>query len=78
LKKFSEDENLNFEIINTAIDTNIIDLIETKIEVNLTKEMKLLVKVYDKDVFEKEAELELINGKDDLIAKQKRMIKLFN
>jgi hypothetical protein len=77
LKEFSKDENLNFKIINTAIDTNIIDLTEVKITITINKDMKLLVKVYDKDVFEKEEELELINGKDDLIAKQKRMIKLF-
>jgi hypothetical protein len=78
LKEFSKDENLNFKIINTAIDTNIIDLTEAKITVDINKDMNLLVKVYDKDVFEKETELELTNGKDDLIVKQKRMIKLFN
>jgi hypothetical protein len=68
---------LNYRIINTAIDTNIIDLTEVKIAININDDMKLLVKVYDKDVFEKEEELDLINGKEDLIVKQKRMIKLF-
>jgi hypothetical protein len=77
IKEFSKDSNLNFKIISAAIDTNIIDLIETKIEINVTKEMKLLVKVYDKDVFEKEEELELTNGKEDLAVKPKRMIKVF-
>jgi hypothetical protein len=77
IKEFSKDSNLNFKIISEAIDTNIIDLVETKIEVNVTKEMKLLVKVYDKDVFEKEEELELTNGKEDLAVKPKRMIKVF-
>jgi hypothetical protein len=77
LREFSKDENLNYRIINTAIDTNIIDLTEVKIAININDDMKLLVKVYDKDVFEKEEELDLINGKEDLIVKQKRMIKLF-
>ena len=68
---------LNFNIIKIALNTNIIELKEINLSFNINKEGKLLVRVFDKDVYEKEEIIDLPNGKKDLEVKQKKMIKLF-
>ena len=67
----------NFDIIKLALNTNIIELKEINLYFNINKDGKLLVKVFDKDVYEKEATIDLPNGKKDLEVKQRKMIKLF-
>ena len=68
---------LNFYIIKIALNTNIIELKEINLSFNINKEGKLIVKVFDKDVYEKEEIIDLPNGKKDLEVKQRKMIKLF-
>ena len=77
LKIVSMDIALNFDIIKIALNTNIIELKEINLSFNINKEGKLIVKVFDKDVYEKEEIIDLPNGKKDLEVKQRKMIKLF-
>lgn len=77
LKIISMDIALNFNIIKIALNTNIIELKEINLSFNINKEGKLLVRVFDKDVYEKEEIIDLPNGKKDLEVKQRKMIKLF-
>lgn len=76
MKIISMDISLNFEIINFALSTNIIELTEVNFLFKII-DGKLNVKVYDKDVYEKEMMIDLPNGKKDLEVKQNKMIKLF-
>ncbi len=77
IKIFSMDIALNYEIINYAIDTKIINLEEIKLYFEYEKD-SVLIKVYDKEIFEKQGRKTIDDPKKQLEAKQKRMIKLFN
>ena len=73
----SMDINLNYEIILYAIDTKIIDLEQVKLYFVKEKD-GLIIKVYDKDVFEKQGRKKIEMNKKTLAQKEKRKIKLFN
>lgn len=77
IKIFSMDIALNYEIISYAIDTKIIDLEEIKLYFEFEKE-GILIKVFDKEIFEKQGRKVIDDPKKQLEIKQKRMIKLFN
>lgn len=77
IRIFSMDIALNYEIISYAIDTKIIDLEEIKLYFEFEKE-GTLIKVFDKEIFEKQGRKVLDDPKKQLEVKQKKMIKLFN
>lgn len=77
MKIISMDINLNFEIIKYALDTKIIDLEEIKLFFKKEEE-SLIIKVYDKDVFEKQGRKKIKTSNKTLEVKENRKIKLFN
>ncbi len=77
VKIISMDINLNFEIIRYAIDTKIINLEEIKIAIISEKE-SIIIKVFDKDVFEKQGRKQLKFNNKLFSIKENKKIKLFN
>ena len=77
IKIISMDINLNFEIIKYALDTKIINLEETKISLD-TDDDGIIIKVFDKDVFEKQGKKKIEVVKNILEVKKNRKIKIFN
>ncbi len=77
IKIISMDINLNFEIIKYALDTKIINLEETKISLD-TDDDGIIIKVFDKDVFEKQGKKKIEVVKNTLEVKKNRKIKIFN
>ena len=76
LRKIVLNPDVNYEIIKNILDTKIIDLKDIKFEIIL-KEHKLLVKVYEEEVYEKEFEIKYGNSKKDILVKTNKMLKLF-
>lgn len=77
MKIISMDINLNFEIIKYALDTKIINLEEIKIMLTTDKD-GLIIKVFDKDIFEKQGRKKIEISKKTLEIKMNRKIKIFN
>lgn len=77
MKIISMDIDLNFDIIKYALDTKIIDLEEIKIAVKPDEE-GLIIRVFDKDVFEKQGRKRTKVNRKTLEIKENRKIKLFN
>ena len=77
LKIISMDINLNYEIIKYALSTRIINLEEIKLYFDEDKQ-GLIIKVYDKDVFEKQGRKRIKVSNETLEVRKKRKIKLFN
>ena len=79
LKIISMDIALNFEIIKYAIDTKMINLEQIKLSFELQdKEKYLIIKVFDKEVYEKQGRKKFDTSKDALEVKYNKKIKLFN
>ena len=74
----SMDINLNFEIIKYAIDTKIIDLEKIKLYFEKEDENNLIIKVFDKEIIEKQGRKKIELTNKTLAVKEKRKIKLFN
>ena len=77
IKIIRMDINLNFEIIKYALDTRIIDLEQIRLYFNTDSE-GLIIRVYDKEDFEKQGRKKIQIGNKTLEVKTKRKIKLFN
>jgi hypothetical protein len=77
IKIISMDINLNFEIIKYALDTKIIELEKIKLYFEILDD-GLIIKVFDKDVFEKQGKKKIKVTNNTLEVKEKRKIKLFN
>ena len=77
IKIISMDIETNFELINYILDTQIINLEDIKIYLEL-QEGNILIKVYDKEIFEKEQIIKFDGNKKDILIRKKKMIKLFN
>lgn len=76
IKIVSMDIKTNFEIIKYILDTKIIKLEDIKFSIKFGKEDDDVITVYDKEVFEKEINVKL--NKEDIILRNKRIVKLFN
>lgn len=77
IKIICMDINTNYEIIKFAIDSKIIELEEIKIKIELNKDC-LNLKIYDKEIFDKETNLKYSGSKKDLVIKMRKNTKLFN
>ena len=77
IKIISLDINTNYEIIKNAIDSQIIDLDEIKIYLELIKS-EIIVKIFDKEVFDKECKIKFLGDKKDFEIKFKKKVRLFN
>jgi len=77
IKIISMNIETNFEILKYVLDNRIINLEDIKIYVNLENE-KISIKVYDKEVFDKQINIKFSGNKKDIIIRKKRLIKLFN
>lgn len=77
IKIISMQIDTNFELLKYVFDTRIIDLEEIKIYVELEQKNSIFIKVYDKDVFEKQGREEFLGNKKDIVIKKKRMVNLF-
>lgn len=77
IRIISMDINLNFEIIKYALDTNIMELEKIKLYFD-EDEKGLIIKVFDKDVIEKQGRKKVNISKKTLEVKLKRKIKLFS
>lgn len=73
----SMDIALNYEIISYALDTKIIELEEIKLSLEY-RENSLIIKVFDKEVFEKQGKKSFENKKGLLEVRYNKMFKLFN
>ena len=71
---FSNDINLNFEIINFAIDSKIVELDEIEIVLNTKTKGKTIIEVFDKETFEKQKEIEI--PMKDIMVKKNKPVKL--
>lgn len=78
IKIISMDIETNFELIKYILDTKMIDLEEIKIYLELEDNENIFIKVYDKEVFEKQGRSKFNGNKKDIVIKKKRMVKLFN
>lgn len=76
LKKIAKDDSLNQYIINNILETKVIDLTSLKFEIDI-RENSLKVKTYEKEVFEKEFEIEGVFSKKNFDVKPKKIYKLF-
>ena len=76
IKRIAIDDNLNEEIINTILDTKIIDLKSLKFEIDI-KEDSVKIKTYESEVFEKEFEIKGTFSKKNFDVKQGKIYKLF-
>jgi len=77
IKIISMDINTNFEIIKYVLDTRIIELEEIKIYLDFEND-NIIIKVYDKEVFEKQGKIKFEGNKKDIAIKKKKTTKLFN
>ena len=77
IKIISMDIALNYEILKYALDTRIINLEQIKMSFEV-QEKFLIIKVLDKEVFEKQGRKRIENVKDLLEVKMNRKIKIFN
>ena len=76
VKKISNNEFLNLEIILNILDTKVIDLMSLRFEIDI-KEDSILVKTYEKEAFEKEFEIYGSYNKKSFEIKQNKIYKLF-
>ena len=77
MKIISMDINLNFEIIKYALTTKIIELENIRISIDIEDD-SIIIRVFDKDVIEKQGRKQLEISKETFEIKSKRKIKLFN
>lgn len=77
IKIICMDINTNYEIIKFAVDSGIIDLDEVKIYLEPIKD-ELIVKVFDKEIFDKETHFKFNGDNKDFDIKLKKQVKLFN
>ena len=77
MKIISMDINLNFEIIKYALTTKIIELENIRISIDIEDD-SIIIRVFDKDVIEKQGRKQLEVSKETFEIKSKRKIKLFN
>ena len=77
IRIISMDINLNFEIIKYALDTKIMELEKIKLYFD-QDENGLIIKVFDKDIIEKQGRKKVNISKKTLEVKLKRKIKLFS
>lgn len=77
IKIISMDIALNYEIIKYALDTKIIELEGIKLFFE-KQEGALIIKIFDKEVFEKQGKKKVDLKKDILEVKFKKYIKLFS
>ena len=76
IKRITNDDLLNEEILLNILDTKVINLELLKYEVDI-KDSKLKIKTYEKEVFEKEFEIDGIFNKKMFNIKQEKIYKLF-
>ncbi len=77
IKIVSMDISINFDIIDVAFATNMIDLYDTRIELDFVEVDKMSVKVFDKDSFEYEKIIDFKGDRRDLQVKLEKPIKIF-
>lgn len=77
IKIISMDINLNFEIIKYALDTKIIELEKIKLYFD-EDEDGLLIRVFDKDIIEKQGRKKVKLTKNTIDVRLRRKIKLFS
>lgn len=78
MKIISMDISINYEIIKYAFDTRIINLEQIRLSFDIQENNVLVIKVFDKEVFEKQGRKKVENAKDLLEVKINKAIKLFN
>lgn len=78
IKIISMDIETNFKLIKYILDTRIIDLEEIKIYLEFKNQETIFLKVYDKEVFEKQVSHKFDGNKKDIVIKKKKITKLFN
>ena len=76
LRRISKDNEFNANIINSILDTKIIELNEVKFELEI-KEGTIYIKTYEKETYEKEFELATKYSKRDLEVKTGKKLRLF-
>lgn len=77
IKIVSMDIETNFMVFKYIFDTRIIELEQIKIYLELDEE-NILLKVYDKEVFEKQGKIKWKGNKKDIVIRKKKMISVFN
>lgn len=75
IQMLSFDIDINYDLISTVLDTQIVDLEDVLVEIDY-KPMTLGIRIYEKDTLEKE-EIIKINRKPDLNVKLRKKARLF-
>ena len=68
---------MNFDIINLILESNMLDLEDARVELEVLSEDEINVKIYDKDVFEREEVIKFKGTVKDLQVKQRKQTKVF-
>ena len=76
IRRIANDDNLNQKIIINILDTKVIDLMNLKFEISIKKDC-VKIKTYEKEVFEKEFEIEGEFTKRNFNVKCGKIYKLF-
>lgn len=77
LKIVSMDIETNFQVFQYIFDTRMIDLEQIKLYVEIEND-QLFLKVYDKEVFEKQTQIPWKGNKKDIVIRKKKTINIFN
>lgn len=77
LKIVSMDIKTNFEVFRFLFDTRMIDLEQIKVDLEIEEDM-LLLKSYDKEIFEKQGKIKWNGNRKDIVMRKKRKINIFN
>ena len=77
LKIISMDIGLNYEVLRYALDTKIINLEETRIQIDKVED-GVIISIFDKDIIEKQGKKKVDLNKKSLEIKLRKKIKLFN
>lgn len=76
LRKITTNNKFNSEIINIILDTKIMNLKEIKFEIAI-KESEMQVRVYEKEVYEKDFIIPCSYTKKEILVKLNKSVKLF-
>lgn len=77
IKIISMDIDVNFRMIKGILDTKILNLEEIKVYLEIQNE-NICIKVYDKEIFEKQLKETFNGNRKDIVLKKKKVVKLFN
>lgn len=77
IRMVSYNVNLNYDILMNCLNSNCIDLRKLKFKLDIL-DKKMVVEVFDNEIFEKSFEIAFAGENPELTVKKKKIIKVFN